>query len=283
MTHALQPDNAQSLSIGEILEKNLSEDFPFVSIQKSGTTALLVLLDHLSPDERQALERSPHLIVSLEDELVKTAAALHEENVRLRSLALIDNLTGLYNNRFFHMQLETEMARARRTGQPCCLLMTDLDNFKIINDTRGHIEGDRFLVQVARTFSHAVRAVDIVCRYGGDEFAVILPSTRTFVALRIANRLRKEIGEIPGATGYNISVSIGISEFTVSSPWSKDEFIEASDSAMYDAKRKGKNQVSFRGRYMHYQGDTQAVTPEEREAIFSMCEGAGKQGDKHGA
>jgi len=160
--------------------------------------------------------------------------------------------------------------------------MIDLDNFKMINDTLGHLEGDRFLIQVAQTFSQCVRAIDIVCRYGGDEFVAILPSTKIFVAIRIANRFKKAVSEIPGASGYNVSASIGISEFTVSSPWDVNDFIQAADSAMYDAKSKGRNQVSTRGHYININQGLESVNPEERKAIFSVYEKVQNQGDSDG-
>ena len=281
MNRAPLPDDAQSRTIAEILSKSLSGG-QLARIKGSESRAMIVLLDHLSLYERQLLEKSPHRVIDLEDDLLKTIVELQEENTLLRSMALIDNLTGLYNNRFFRLQLETEMARTRRTGLPCCLLMIDLDNFKMINDTLGHLEGDRFLIQVSRTFSQCVRAIDIVCRYGGDEFVAILPSTRIFVAIRIANRFKKAVSEIPGASGYNVSASIGISEFTVSSPWDVNDFIQAADSAMYDAKSKGRNQVSTRGRYISINQGLESVNPEERKAIFSVYEKVQNQGDSDG-
>lgn len=282
MNRAPLPDDAQSRTIAEILSKSLSGGQLLARIKGSESRAMIILLDHLSLYERQLLEKSPHRVIDLEDDPLKTIVELQEENALLRSMALIDNLTGLYNNRFFHLQLETEMARTRRTGLPCCLLMIDLDNFKMINDTLGHLEGDRFLIQVAQTFSQCVRAIDIVCRYGGDEFVAILPSTRIFVAIRIANRFKKAVSEIPGASGYNVSASIGISEFTVSSPWDVNDFIQAADSAMYDAKSKGRNQVSTRGRYISINQGLESVNPEERKAIFSVYEKVQNQGDSDG-
>ena len=282
MNRAPLPDDAQSRTIAEILTKSLSGGPLLARVKGSESRAMIVLLDHLSLYERQLLEKSPHRVIDLEDDPLKTIVELQEENALLRSMALIDNLTGLYNNRFFRLQLETEMARTRRTGLPCCLLMIDLDNFKMINDTLGHLEGDRFLIQVAQTFSQSVRAIDIVCRYGGDEFVAILPSTRIFVAIRIANRFKKAVSEIPGASGYNVSASIGISEFTVSSPWDVNDFIQAADSAMYDAKSKGRNQVSTRGRYISINQGLESVNPEERKAIFSVYEKVQNQGDSDG-
>ena len=282
MNRALLPEDMQSRTIAKMLSKSLSGSPVGARVKGSESKAMIILLDQLSLDDRQVLEKTTHRVIDLEDDLLKTIVELQEENARLKSMALIDSLTGLYNNRFFRVQLETEMARTRRTGLPCCLLMVDLDNFKKINDTRGHLEGDRFLIQVAKSFSQYVRATDIVCRYGGDEFVAILPSTRLFVAIRIANRLKKSVPEIPGATGYNVSASIGIAEFTVSSPWDTDEFIQAADSAMYDAKSKGRNQVSIKGRHIRFNAGPDYVSQEEREAMFSINENEQSQGDSDG-
>jgi diguanylate cyclase (GGDEF)-like protein len=282
MNRASLPDNGQTSTIAEILSKKDLEVPLLSSIKGSKSKVMIILLDNLSPYERQIVENTPHRVIDLEDDLLKKIVELQEENAHLRSEALIDNLTELYNSRFLHVQLETEMARTRRTGLSCCLLMIDLDNFKMINDTRGHLEGDRFLTHVAQTFSQCVRTVDIVCRYGGDEFVAILPSTRLFVAIRIANRFKKAVSEIPGATGYNVSASIGIAEFTVSSPWDAKEFIQAADSAMYEAKHKGGNQVSTKGHYIRLNTGFESVSPEEKEAISSIHDSTQRQGESDG-
>jgi len=282
MNRSALPDDRQTNITAKIPSKKDSESPHLSDIGESELKAVLVHLDNLSPHERQIIENIPHRVIALEDELFKKIVELQEENARLRSEALIDSLTGLYNNRFFRVQLETEMARTRRTGLSCCLLMIDLDNFKSINDTRGHLEGDRFLAQTAQTFSQCVRAVDIVCRYGGDEFVAILPSTRLFVAIRIANRFKNAVREIPGATGYNVSASIGIAEFTVSSPWDANEFIRAADSAMYEAKGRGGNQVAIKGHSIRINNGIESVTTEEKEAISGMHDNEQAQGESDG-
>lgn len=282
MNRSPLPENGQASTLAEILSKKDLAIPLLSSIKGSKSKVMMILLDNLSPYERQIVENTPHRVIDLEDSLLKQIVELQEENAHLRSEALIDNLTGLYNSRFFHIQLETEMARTRRTGLACCMLMIDLDNFKMINDTRGHLEGDRFLTHIAQTFSQCVRTVDIVCRYGGDEFVAILPSTRLFVAIRIANRFKKAVAEIPGATGYNVSASIGIAEFTVSSPWGADEFIQAADSAMYEAKNKGGNQVSTRGHYIRFHNGLESVSPEEKEAMSNIHDSAQRQGESDG-
>lgn len=279
MNGAPLPDDRQPHTISEILLESLSGTPTIAKIKGTESKAVIVLLGHLSPDEKLLIDGTSHRIIDLDEDLLKKIIELHEENAHLRSVALIDSLTRLYNNRFFRMQLDTEMARTRRTGFPCCLLMIDLDNFKKLNDTRGHLEGDRFLIQAAKSFTQCVRATDIICRYGGDEFVVILPSTRLFVAIRIANRLKKAVPEIPGATGCDVSASIGIAEFTVSSPWDADEFIQTADTAMYDAKSKGKNQVSIKGRYIRIKTGLESVSPEERDAIFSAYGNEQNQGE----
>jgi diguanylate cyclase (GGDEF)-like protein len=282
MNRSPLPDDRQTNITAKILSKKDLESSHLSGTGGSELKAVLVHLDNLSPHEKQIIENIPHRVIDLEDELFKKIVELQEENARLRSEALIDSLSGLYNNRFFRVQLETEMARTRRTGLSCCLLMIDLDNFKTINDTRGHLEGDRFLAQTAQTFSQCVRAVDIVCRYGGDEFVAILPSTRLFVAIRIANRFKNSVREIPGATGYNVSASVGIAEFTVSSPWDANEFIRAADSAMYEAKSRGGNQVSIKGHSIRINNGIESVTTEEKEAISSMHDNEQGQGERDG-
>jgi len=282
MNRSSLPEEKQNNTLAKMISEKDFEELHFSNINESQRKVALILLHNLSPSEKQVMNNLPYRVIDLDDDLLKKIVELEEENDRLRSEALVDSITGLYNNRFFRVQLETEMARTRRTGLSCCLLMIDLDNFKMINDNRGHLEGDRFLAQVAQTFSQCVRAVDIVCRYGGDEFVAILPSTRLFVAIRIANRLKNAVREIPGATGYNVSASIGIAEFTLSSPWDANEFIQAADSAMYEAKSKGGNQVSIKGHTIRIKNGFESVTKEEKEAIFSTHDNDHDQGEHDG-
>jgi len=110
--------------------------------------AFVILAEGLSPEDREFLAGAADLVVDPADDLPARLAQFARENRQLKSLSLSDDLTGLYNKRFFTIQLEIEMARSRRTGQPCCLMMIDFDNFKDINDRLGHDEGDRFLTQM---------------------------------------------------------------------------------------------------------------------------------------
>ena len=167
----------------------------------------------------------------------------------LRLISITDELTGLYNKRFFHATLLREMEMARRFEQPLSLLMMDLDLFKNYNDTYGHLEGDKALARLANEVRLVVRATDLPCRYGGEEFAVLLPRTDIDEALNVAERLRASIEEMelwPLLEGgkrsrRNITVSIGVDQLTKG--MDQDQFIRSADRALYDAKQNGRNRV----------------------------------------
>jgi diguanylate cyclase (GGDEF)-like protein len=152
---------------------------------------------------------------------------------RLRSIAITDSLTGLFNRRHFKSRLEQEVLRAHRYGTPLSLLIVDVDHLKQINDGRGHAEGDAAIVEVARTIREQLRGTDIGARYGGDEFAVLLPHTTAAEGLLIAERLREQL--------RSVTVSIGISELAAASDQSELELLLSADEALYRAKSDGRN------------------------------------------
>ena len=254
-------------TLSEILTEN--EAISLLLNAKGGMkeTAIIALTNNLSPHDKETIINLRHLVIDLDDDLIKKIAELHDENIQLKSLALIDSLTGLFNNRFFFKNLETEMARAKRTGHSCSLMIVDLDNFKLLNDTLGHVEGDKFLCEVGKVLRENVRATDMVCRYGGDEFTVIMPATELYPAIRIANRLNDAMTKIPTPEGLVISSSIGIAEYKASSSYTIEEFIHTADSAMYSAKKSGKNRVSVSSEPMGIRAQPEAVTIEEKEAL----------------
>jgi diguanylate cyclase (GGDEF)-like protein len=158
--------------------------------------------------------------------------------------ALTDGLTGCYNRRSFELQLERDLHLATRMRQPLSLIMLDLDNFKHINDKAGHGTGDAALRTVAESLRAELRAVDSAARFGGDEFAIILPQADTEGALLVAERLRKRIEEtmIPG---YGLgTASFGLATFPNHAS-SRDLLVVAADRALYDSKNNGRNRVSF--------------------------------------
>jgi two-component system cell cycle response regulator len=170
----------------------------------------------------------------------------------LRELAIHDELTGLYNRREFDRLLSEEIARSKRTGRPMSLIMLDLDKFKSVNDTRGHPVGDVVLQHASNVLRRQVRVIDRVARYGGDEFALILPDTVAKGALLLANRLAQVILEEPcripseelGVPGVSISFSLGVAEFP-SDADTPENLILRADQAMYASKALGRGRATW--------------------------------------
>jgi len=163
-------------------------------------------------------------------------------------LAITDPLTLTLNRRALVDRLDEEMERARRYGLVLTLLMVDLDHFKRVNDTHGHLVGDEVLREVSMIIQREVRTVDIVARYGGEEFVVVLPETAEEGAVAFAERLRQRIAEhrIAGEEGedaLSLTVSIGVATFPSSSIETTDDLISHADDALYRAKAEGRNKV----------------------------------------
>jgi diguanylate cyclase (GGDEF)-like protein len=180
-------------------------------------------------------------------DLQRRIMELEFENERLKSQLLTDELTGLYNKRFFYLQLEVETARTRRTGQTCTLIAMDLDNFKNVNDTYGHYTGDQLLSQFAGVLNKSVRPTDFACRFGGDEFFVIMPSSGIYESLgvsrRIQNSLRSADFAAYNANGRRVSVSIGLAAYEPFHDMSVEAFLQRADANLLKAKKSGKNQI----------------------------------------
>lgn len=174
------------------------------------------------------------------------------ENLRLRRRlkeeTVRDALTGLYNRKYLYQRLEEETIRAQRYGTPLAFVMLDLDDFKRCNDSYGHLAGDMVLKKVAQGLLGSVRSVDIAGRFGGEEFAVILPQTGMQPALLVAERLREAIAqtavlEQPEGGTLRLTVSVGVAVYPDSAN-SSGELIEEADQALYASKALGKNRVS---------------------------------------
>jgi diguanylate cyclase (GGDEF)-like protein len=238
------------------------------------TEAFVILAQGLSAKDREFLAGTADLVVDPAEDLLERLAALERENRQLKSLSLSDDLTGLYNKRFFTIQLEIEMARAQRTGQPCCLMMIDFDNFKEINDRLGHDEGDRFLIQMGGLIREKLRPTDFVCRYGGDEFAVIMPATALLDGIGIARRLQEFTAHFTWKMAIRVSASFGMAAFEPSNPLNAEEFFKQADSELYRAKKAGKNCISYPARASTQARQRDAVARDEREALFSIDTGA---------
>lgn len=176
------------------------------------------------------------------------AVAIHNalQLKRALELSVTDDLTRLYNSRYLNQVLRHESKRAARSGRPLSLLFIDLDGFKAVNDTHGHLCGSRALVEAAAVIRSSARETDVVARFGGDEFALVLPDTGADGAYAVGERIRDRIAAHPflAADGLNVrlTVSVGLATFPDVAN-SSEELIQAADGAMYRVKRTGKNGI----------------------------------------
>jgi len=165
---------------------------------------------------------------------------------RFEMLASTDVLTGCLNRRALIEKLEKELDRARRYEFPVTILLIDLDRFKAVNDTLGHLVGDAVLRQLGELLRREVRSVDLVARYGGEEFVVLLPNTATDGGISFAERLRIRVARQDFTTGLAplaLTVSIGVATFPATPGQTVDELLAAADQALYRAKHDGRNLV----------------------------------------
>jgi two-component system cell cycle response regulator len=168
---------------------------------------------------------------------------LKRSEADLARKAVTDGLTGLFNRSYFDANLDQKIALTHRTGRPLTLLLADLDHFKAVNDTYGHMAGDQALQCFADLLRSSARKSDIVCRYGGEEFAVILPECDSEQAYQAAERLREKVSRYD--FGFPLTVSIGLSATTMNCRYSPMQLLEHADLALYNAKERGRNRTEI--------------------------------------
>jgi diguanylate cyclase (GGDEF)-like protein len=222
-----------------------------------GAEALLGVVEvHFDEDERILFDAS-QTVRSGQLDIVRTLAnslGLMITNLRLyqrvQQQTIVDELTGVFNRRFLDNKIKDEVRRAKRYKRPLSVLMLDLDKFKHINDTLGHAQGDETLRELAKILKGQTREIDIVCRYGGDEFTMLLPETDAAAAQRKAERLRKKIAAHAFANladagrPLQFSMSIGGASLTEETD-SEGELLKRADDALYKSKRDGRNRTTF--------------------------------------
>lgn len=162
-------------------------------------------------------------------------------------LALIDELTLLYNRRFFNHAIEKEISKSKRHNLCFSIFFFDIDDFKYINDNYGHSAGDKVLNQIGKVITNNIRKEDIACRYGGEEFTIILPLTPKEGALVLADRMRKKISDmqINEIKDKSITISGGIANFPEDDCATSKELLRFADTALYKSKENGKNKITL--------------------------------------
>jgi len=182
---------------------------------------------------------------NLEHTVAERTRELSEANARLERLAVTDGLTGLFNHRRFQEALHSELLRCERHKRPLAVLMLDVDYFKKVNDSMGHPAGDELLRRLAQVLGADLRQTDLISRYGGEEFAVLLPETTKAEAMQVAERMRESV-EVKindgNAWTQRITVSVGVATFPEDGA-TAETVLEAADQALYVAKRQGRNKV----------------------------------------
>ncbi len=219
-----------------------------VALPLSSADRTLGVLLLYSPTPGAFAERQTNYFTAVAKQL---AIALENAQlfIKTRELSYRDALTSLFNRRYFEEALDREVRRAIRYNLPVALLMADIDYFKIYNDAHGHHQGDHVLKEVTARLTENTRQVDIVARFGGEEFVVILPMTTKTHARLVAEKLRRSVEEtkIPGEEvlpGGNVTISLGLAAYPedASDPTA---LIQAADTALYAAKRKGRNRTEM--------------------------------------
>jgi diguanylate cyclase (GGDEF)-like protein len=205
-----------------------------------GQTLGVLVLDSDKKDAFNAQDVQP--LESVAD-ICATAIQNAHYVERVKQLAYLDGLTGIFNRRYFELRIMEEIERARRFEAGMALLMIDIDQFKRLNDEFGHLLGDEVLRQVSSIFHQQLRKIDVVCRYGGEEFAILLSQTDAEHAMRVAEKLRKLIDEweFPGVP-RTVTISVGVASFPEDG-LTRDELVRAADAGLYAAKQAGRNCV----------------------------------------
>ena len=238
----------------DLLPRLKSGELDFVPVlvaSHRGETAERVRGLQLGADDYLPRPCDPAEFLARAKALLRTKQAhdrIRKLQITLEQMVVSDPLTGLHNRRYLMDRMQQEMQRSDRHGEPLALAMIDLDAFKPINDQFGHVLGDKVLRAVGSAITKSVRVSDIAARYGGDEFAVILPQTPAEGAMRVCERLLRNISEVTlqDETGrtFRITASLGLAYYPADDVETPEDLVHSADGALYGAKRSGKNRYT---------------------------------------
>ncbi len=226
----------------------LTKSFASLPVVLAGrVVGVLNLSDKLSGDVFSEFDLRVLQAVAAQATIALDRSNYYAQAQELRRISVTDPLTGLLNRRYFEERLREELDRATRHGHPLALIMIDIDDFKAYNDANGHPAGDRALVQVGRALRASVRGIDVVSRFGGEEFSVILPETRKSGAVEIGERIRRAIEELyfsgqEALPHVQLTISLGVAGFPEDARDMKS-LVQRADRALYQAKSAGRNRL----------------------------------------
>ncbi|MCB2191888.1 MAG: diguanylate cyclase [Deltaproteobacteria bacterium] len=244
LEQVLRHNSQGSMKKSTLVDGGLEGESFFPTLKPEGRQLYFLAAPIRDPEGR--IVRAVETLVDLSDK-----RRLEQE---LRRLSVTDSLTGLHNQRFFYATLSREMQTVQRYGHAFSILMADIDFFKSYNDRFGHLAGDQALVSFSQALQHCVRGVDLACRYGGEEFVVLLPRTAMSDALYVAERLRAEVSQLDftpkaqaaddeaGAEAVRMTVSVGVA--TLGPGEDTQGVVRRADNALYAAKQAGRNLVA---------------------------------------
>jgi len=250
LAYAFDLSEGRALNLIDAVAQKGDEVLSQFNIEARKTQSYSEILQKANEELSRLNISSETLIVELKESKARAellAADLKIANAKLRDTVFRDDLSGLYNHRFFHETLTGELEAAERYRHAVSVIMLDVDNFKTINDTHGHQVGDAVLRGIGQYLLRSSRSSDVPARYGGDEFVILLRDTTVDGAMIRARALCSEISSTPiDADGItvNVAVSVGVAGYHQRAPVSKDELIRLADKALYRSKHDGRNRVS---------------------------------------